>query len=110
MKRLIAAAALLSAVSLAVAQTVPAGRGVAASPAVTATVGDVKREMTEVPVRRVVLFSSGVGFFQHSGKVSGNAATELRFKTDQINDILKTLVVSDASATGSVKSITYGSQ
>ena len=51
-----------------------------------------------------------MGFFQHSGKVTGNAATELRFKTDQINDILKTLVVSDTSANGVVKSITYGSQ
>jgi len=62
-----------------VAQTVPAGRGTAASPAVTSTVGDVKREMTDVPVRRVVLFSSGVGFFQHSGKVSGNAASASEF-------------------------------
>jgi hypothetical protein len=70
----------------------------------------VKREVTEVPVRRVVLFSSGVGFFQHAGRVSGNASTELRFKTDQINDILKSLVVSDNSAGGGVKSITYGSQ
>ena len=80
-------------------------------PGTTATVGgDTKRELTEVPVRRVVLFSSGVGFFQHSGRITGNAATELRFKTDQINDILKSLVVSDTSANGGVKSITYGSQ
>src|SRR5689334_18362672 len=68
-----------------------------------------RKDLTDVPVRRVVLFSSGVGFFQHAGKVTGNAATELRFKTEQINDILKSLVVSDANA-GNVKSITYGSQ
>src|SRR4029079_9098026 len=68
-----------------------------------------KRDTTAVPLRRVVLFSSGVGFFQHAGKVSGNAASELRFKTDQINDILKSLVVADTSR-GTVKSITYGSQ
>ncbi len=108
MKRLALAASLTllaAAVSLAVAQTV------SPTPATpTAPTADAPREMTDVPVRRVVLFSSGVGFFQHSGKVTGNAATELRFKTDQINDILKTLVVSDTSANGQVKSITYGSQ
>ncbi len=62
----------------------------------------------EVPVRRVVLFSTGVGFFQHQGTVTGNAQTELHFKTDQINDILKSMVVSDRDA-GRIKSITYPS-
>lgn len=66
------------------------------------------RPTIEVPVRRVVLFSSGVGFFQHQGTVTGNASTELRFKTDQINDILKSLLVSDRDA-GVIKSITYPS-
>lgn len=85
-------------------QTAPAagGRGGTAT-------AEARRDFTEVPVRRVVLFSSGVGFFQHAGNLTGNAATELRFKTEQINDILKTLVVADASS-GLVKSITYGSQ
>jgi hypothetical protein len=86
------------------------GAAVAGARGVGGVGGEVKREVTEVPVRRVVLFSSGVGFFQHAGRVSGNASTELRFKTDQINDILKSLVVSDNSAGGGVKSITYGSQ
>ncbi|HEY4328764.1 MAG TPA: hypothetical protein VGN88_03440 [Phycisphaerae bacterium] len=104
-----AALFLAGAVSMAIAAAPGGGAAVASAPGTTSTVGgDVKREMTEVPVRRVVLFSSGVGFFQHSGKVTGNAASELRFKTDQINDILKTLVVSDT--VGTVKSITYGSQ
>jgi len=100
---------LASAVSLAIAQSVPKDAAAGAQPQNLATVGDQARAMTEVPVRRVVLFSSGVGFFQHTGTVSGNAATELSFKTEQINDILKSLVVSDTSA-GTVKSITYGSQ
>lgn len=66
-------------------------------------------EKAAVPVRRVVLFSSGVGFFEHHGKVTGNATTELRFRTEQINDLLKSLVVSDRDA-GLVKTITYPSQ
>ena len=43
---------------------------------------------TELPVSRVVLYSSGVGFFQHSGTVSGDATVRFSFKTDQINDCL----------------------
>ncbi len=44
---------------------------------------------TDLPVKTVMLFSSGVGSFEHAGRVRDNGATELRFKTSQINDILK---------------------
>jgi hypothetical protein len=62
-----------------------------------------------VPMRRVVLFSSGVGYYQHDGVVSGHAATELRFKADQINDVLKSLVLQDRDG-GHVNAVTYPSQ
>ena len=42
---------------------------------------------TQLPIGQVVLFSSGVGYFQHQGSVQGDASAELRFKTKQINDI-----------------------
>jgi hypothetical protein len=64
---------------------------------------------TEVPVRTVVLFSSGVGYFEHAGTVRGASSTELRFKTNQINDILKSLVLQDQDG-GRVSTITYPSQ
>ena len=63
----------------------------------------------DVPVQSVMLFSSGVGFFEHAGTVRGNSATELRFKTAQINDILKSLVLQDQDG-GRVSAITYPSQ
>ncbi len=63
----------------------------------------------DVPVRQVMLFSSGVGYFEHSGTVSGDAKTQLAFKTDQINDILKSLILEDLDD-GSVSAITYPSQ
>jgi len=62
-----------------------------------------------VPVTKVMLFSSGVGYFEHAGSVHGNASTELRFKTSQINDILKSLVLQDQDG-GHVGAITYPSQ
>ena len=43
---------------------------------------------TVVPVSTVMLFSSGVGYFEHAGTVQGDGSTELRFRTAQINDIL----------------------
>jgi len=64
---------------------------------------------TDVPVTKVVLFSSGVGYFQHAGNVKDNGSTELRFKTSQINDILKSLVIQDLD-NGKVNTITYPSQ
>ena len=73
-----------------------------ASPLPTGSHGDV-------PVKEVVLFSSGVGYFQHEGTVQGDGATELRFKTTQINDILKSLVLQDLDG-GRVGVVTYPSQ
>nr|MBA3846901.1 DUF4139 domain-containing protein [Planctomycetota bacterium] len=61
----------------------------------------------DIPVKRVVLFSSGVGYFEHSGAIAGDTAAELRFKTAQINDVLKSLVVEDRG--GLVGTITYPS-
>jgi hypothetical protein len=64
---------------------------------------------TDVPVKSVMLFSSGVGYFEHAGTVRGDGSTELRFKTAQINDILKSLVLQDQDG-GKVTAITYPSQ
>ena len=66
-------------------------------------------QQADVPVRLVVLYSSGVGYFEHHGTVDGTAATELRFKTDQINDLLKSLVLQDLDK-GQISTITYPSQ
>jgi len=64
---------------------------------------------TDVPVARVMLFSSGVGYFEHAGSVRGNGTTELRFKTSQINDILKSIILQDQDG-GRVGTISYPSQ
>src|SRR6185503_17412563 len=63
----------------------------------------------DVPVTKVLLYSSGVGYFEHAGTVHGNGATELRFKTSQINDILKSIVLQDQDG-GRVGAVTYPSQ
>jgi hypothetical protein len=62
-----------------------------------------------LPLKRVVLFSSGVGFFEHSGKVQDNATVEMKFKLTDINDLLKSMVVEDLDG-GQISTVTYGSK
>jgi hypothetical protein len=62
----------------------------------------------ELPVSRIVLFSSGVGYFEHVGELDGPATVKLMFKTEQINDVLKSMVVMDPS--GGATSVNYASR
>ncbi|MCK4274884.1 MAG: DUF4139 domain-containing protein, partial [Phycisphaerae bacterium] len=66
-------------------------------------------EPVDVPLRQVVLFSSGVGYFQHGGTVKGDAAATLMFKIDQINDVLKSMVLMDFGG-GTISSVSYASR
>ena len=50
-----------------------------------------------LPLRTVSLFSSGVGYFGRAGKISGDRDVELFFQRDDLNDVLKSLVITDAS-------------
>ena len=48
-----------------------------------------------LPIRQVVLFNSGVGYFQREGEVDGDARVDLSFPTSDINDLLKSLILQD---------------
>jgi len=63
----------------------------------------------DLKVSRVALFNSGVGYFECAGSVEGNASSELKFRTGQINDILKSLVLRDFDG-GSVAAVQYASR
>ncbi|MFB3817112.1 MAG: hypothetical protein ACE147_05555 [Candidatus Methylomirabilales bacterium] len=73
----------------------PAGSSMASAPA--------------LPLSKVVLYTSGVGYFQRDGVVEGRAEVELRFRADQVNDLLKSLVVQDFDG-GQVGVMTYDSR
>ncbi len=61
-----------------------------------------------LPLSKIVLYSSGVGYFQHDGTVNNRTQLNLRLHTNQINDMLKSLVVQDFGG-GRVSTVTYGS-
>jgi hypothetical protein len=62
-----------------------------------------------LPLEKVVLFTSGVGYFQHAGKVNGDARVEMLFKAENVNDLLKSLVVQDLDG-GAAPVVTYASR
>ena len=66
-------------------------------------------EGTALPLSKIVLYSSGVGYFQHDGTVNNRMQLDLRLHTNQINDMLKSLVVQDFGG-GRISTVTYGSR
>src|SRR5438445_9066 len=60
-----------------------------------------------LPIKQVVLFNSGVGYFQREGDVDGNARVQLSFPVGDINDLLKSLVLQDSK--GQVGNVSYDS-
>ncbi|HEX8911235.1 MAG TPA: hypothetical protein VF796_02665, partial [Humisphaera sp.] len=78
------------------------------APAPTPVTRPAAAARADLPVSRVMLYSSGVGYFEHFGTVRGNGTAELRFKADQINDVLKSLVLQDLDK-GQVSGVTYPS-
>jgi hypothetical protein len=62
-----------------------------------------------LPVSQVVLFSSGVGYFQREGEVQDNARIDLSFPAQDINDLLKSMVLEDRGG-GHISAVSYDSQ
>jgi hypothetical protein len=66
-------------------------------------------EEATLPLSKISLYSSGVGYFQHDGTVNGRTHLNLRLDTNQINDMLKSMVAQDFGG-GNVSTVTYGSR
>ncbi|MDR3249250.1 MAG: hypothetical protein LBT39_10750, partial [Treponema sp.] len=48
-----------------------------------------------LPLRKISLFSSGVGYFEHSSPITGSASLRFSFKAELVNDALKSLIIND---------------
>lgn len=70
---------------------------------------DKARQQADVPVKRVVMFNSGVAYFERAGKVEGDATLEMRFRVQDINDLLKSMVLRDLGG-GRISTVSYESQ
>ena len=61
-----------------------------------------------LPVAQVVLFSSGVGYFQREGAVEGDQRIDLSFPTQDVNDLIKSLTLRDMDG-GRIDAVSYDS-
>ncbi len=66
-------------------------------------------ETQKLPLRRVVLYKSGVGYFEHDGRVRGNGDIEIDLTSSQLDDVLKSLTALDLSG-GRIVGASYNSQ
>jgi hypothetical protein len=55
--------------------------------------GPVEAARSKLPLTRVVLFNTGLGYFQREGTVEGDARVDLSIPAASINDMLKTLLI-----------------
>jgi Carboxypeptidase regulatory-like domain len=109
------AALVLSLVSTALlsAQDIRRAAPVAktgASPEVRDAGNSESRDRSEMlPVRRVVLYKNGVGYFEHLGHVRGSQDVHIDFTSAQLNDVLKSLTVLDLDG-GRISGVDYNSE
>ncbi len=61
-----------------------------------------------LPVRRVVLYKNGMGYFEHSTHIRGNQDLAIDFTTSQLNDVLKSLTAVDLGE-GHISGVRYNS-
>lgn len=61
-----------------------------------------------LPVKRVVLYKSGIGYFEHLGRVRGQQDVTIEFTSGQLDDVLKSLTALDLDG-GRVASVSYNS-
>ena len=79
-------------------------------PAVVAAAAAAAPSETSVqlPIGQVVLFSSGVGYFQREGQIEGDARVDLSFPVQDINDLIKSMVLRDLDG-GHISAVSYDS-
>jgi len=61
----------------------------------------------DLPVREVVLFKHGVGYFARSGRLAAGESARLDFKAEEMNDVLKSLTVEEKG--GKISGLRYDS-
>ncbi len=62
----------------------------------------------ELPVREVILYKNGIGYFVRSGEVKAGEPARLEFKTGEMNDVLKSLVIFEDGG-GRISGLRYDS-
>src|ERR1700739_4173639 len=62
----------------------------------------------DLPVREVVLYKHGVGYFARAGRLGAGESARLDFKAGEMNDVLKSLTIEQKGA-GKISGLRYDS-
>jgi len=62
----------------------------------------------DLPVRDVVLYKHGVGYFERAGRLGPGESARLDFKADEMNDVLKSLTLEEKGG-GKISGLRYDS-
>lgn len=62
----------------------------------------------DLPVRQVVLYKHGVGYFERAGQLGPGESARLEFKASEMNDVLKSLTIEEQGG-GKVSGVRYDS-
>jgi hypothetical protein len=62
----------------------------------------------DIPIREVILYKSGVGYFERAGTLRPGESAHLDFKASEMNDVLKSLTLEDRNG-GKVTGLRYDS-
>ena len=81
-------------------------RRVSAPPAESKSASTAPTKKSALPLKKVVLYSNGVGYFERQGAVAGNTNVTLQFTPEEIDDVLKSLVIIDRDR-GRVSSVSF---
>ena len=65
-------------------------------------------QAADLPVKQVILYKHGVGYFERSGRLAPGEAARLDFKASEMNDVLKSLTV-EAQGGGAITGLRYDS-
>lgn len=65
-------------------------------------------DATVLSVSRVILYKTGIGYFEHLATVTGNQSLAVQFTGDQLDDVLKSLTAVDLGD-GRITGISYDS-
>src|SRR3972149_2615825 len=62
----------------------------------------------ELPIRQIVLYKHGIGYFQRFGQLGPNDSVQLDFNASEMNDVLKSLTIQESGA-GRITGLRYDS-
>ena len=73
-----------------------------------ATIFAASAVAAELPVREVILYKNGIGYFVRSGEIKAGEAARLEFKAGEMNDVLKSLTIFEEGG-GKISGLRYDS-